>query len=386
MNSSSAAARWRAIALLSAIFGAGVSLYLLVEYTTGQPGICLTGSGCDEVRASQFAYPLGIPLPLFGAAFYLVAAWLAYATLSNGTVAGQPPHRLLLVVALAGVAFSALLTILEAFVIRSFCTWCLASAGASLVLLVATAGLAAAPVAVEAPGKSSRIRHQRDRAREEERTFIRRTAAWAAGGTALLFGALLVFGALPADGGSGSSDLVLPSNPSLGSGRVTVVEFADFQCPACAVVGPTLQSLAQTDDLTLVFRYFPLEAIHANANSSARAAEAAKQQGEFWGMAELLYAQQAAWENLSVPDATEYFAGLAAQLDMDVNQWRAAYDSSAVRNAVALDAAAARDLNLPGTPTIFIGGEQYDGDRSAAGIRAAVAQAEARMTAAPSSP
>ncbi len=61
---SSRGARWRALALLSAIFGAGVSVYLLVEYTTGQPGLCLTGSGCDEVRASPYAYPLGIPMPL----------------------------------------------------------------------------------------------------------------------------------------------------------------------------------------------------------------------------------------------------------------------------------------------------------------------------------
>jgi hypothetical protein len=66
MITASTAGRWRALALLSAIFGIGVSAYLLVEYTTGQPGICLTGSGCDEVRASDFAYPLGMPMPLSG--------------------------------------------------------------------------------------------------------------------------------------------------------------------------------------------------------------------------------------------------------------------------------------------------------------------------------
>ncbi len=56
-------------ALLASIVGASASAYLLVEYLTGQPGICLTGSGCDIVRASAFAYPLGIPAPLIGLLF-----------------------------------------------------------------------------------------------------------------------------------------------------------------------------------------------------------------------------------------------------------------------------------------------------------------------------
>src|SRR5438132_525709 len=71
---------WRRLALVSAIVGAGVSAYLLVEYLNDRGGICLTGGGCDAVRASAFAYPLGIPMPLFGVAFYFAATWVAWRT------------------------------------------------------------------------------------------------------------------------------------------------------------------------------------------------------------------------------------------------------------------------------------------------------------------
>jgi protein-disulfide isomerase/uncharacterized membrane protein len=382
MIGTSPAARWRALALLAAIFGAGVSAYLLVEYTTGQSGVCLTGSGCDEVRASDFAYPLGVPMPLLGLAFYAAAAWLAIRSLPGGTVPGSSPRVLLLAAGVVGAAWSAVLTGVEAFVIHAFCTWCLASAGTSLVLLVAAAGLYLAPDPEPVTGGSSRARHQRARAQETERGGLRRLGATGSGVTAVLFGGLLILGAV--GGGPGpnaSGDKLAPaSSPHLGSGPVTVIEWADFQCPGCAQVGPVLSQMAAQDQMTLVYRYFPLTAIHGNADTSARAAEAAKLQGGFWSMADLLYAQQAAWSNLSSSAAESYFAGLAGQIGLDVAQWTADYTSQAVRDAVAADAAAARDLNLQGTPTIYIGGQIYDGDRTASAFQAAIAAVEARMT------
>ncbi len=381
MNGSFPAARWRALALLASIFGAGVSLYLLVEYTTGQAGLCLTGSGCDEVRGSEFAYPLGIPLPIFGVAFYVGAAWLAYRSFGGGSQFGFSPRTALAATGLLGAAVSAALTAAEAFVIHAFCTWCLASAVASLVLLVAAAGLAVTPDPAPPPGGSSRARHQRERVLDAERGALRRLATVGATVTALLFGGLLVVGA--AGGGAGpegtAANLAPASSPRLGQGQVTVVEFADFQCPGCATVGPMLAQMAAGDEMTLVYRYFPLETIHANANSSARAAEAAKLQGGFWSMSDRLYARQAAWENLSAADAEAYFASLAGEIGLDVAQWTADFGSAAVRDTVAADAAAALDLNLPGTPTIYIGGELYDGERSVAGFRSAIAAAAARL-------
>ena len=370
--SATSGARWRALALLSAIFGAGVSVYLLVEYTTGQPGLCLTGSGCDDVRASAFAYPLGIPMPLLGVAFYGAASWLAYRSLQGG-------KGLLLAAAVAGVTMSVVLTALEAFVIGAFCTWCLASAAASLLLLVGAVGVWLSPATDVAAGTSSRARQQRARAEEADRDGMRRLGLWGGTLTGALFAALLAAGALGAGPGAAETgdDLAPVGAPRLGTGAVMVVEFADFQCPACAVVGPMLQQMAEAGEMTLVFRHFPLTTIHANADASARAAEAAEGQGAFYAFAEALYARQGEWSNLGAAEADAYFAALAGELGLDVEAWRSAYRSAEVRSAVQADASAAMGLNLPGTPTIYIGGELYKGERSVAGFRAAIAGAAA---------
>jgi len=368
--------RWRALALLSAIFGAGVSVYLLVEYTTGQAGLCLTGSGCDEVRASAFAYPLGIPMPLFGVVFYAAASWLAYRSRHGG-------RALLLAAGVVGVAMSAVLTALEAFVIGAFCTWCLASAAASLLLLAGAVGVWLAPAAEAGGGTSGRARQQRARAEAAERDGLRRLGVWGGVATGALFAVLFGAGALGAGLGAEQTgdDLAPAGSPRLGIGAVAVVEFADFQCPACAVVGPILQQMAEANEMTLVFRHFPLETIHANANASSRAAEAAERQGAFYAYADALYARQGEWSNLGAAEADAYFTALAGELGLDVEAWRADYGSAEVRADVEADAAAARGLNLPGTPTIYIGGELYEGERSVAGFRAAIAEAAAAAAA-----
>jgi len=129
---------WRRIALVSAIVGAGVSAYLLVEYLSNRGGVCLTGGGCDAVRTSAFAYPLGIPMSMFGVAFYLVAAWTTWRTTIPDRLFGQDPRVLLAALGLVGIGVSAFLTGVEAFVIHAYCTWCLVQAGAALALGVAT--------------------------------------------------------------------------------------------------------------------------------------------------------------------------------------------------------------------------------------------------------
>jgi protein-disulfide isomerase len=374
----SPAARWRATAIVAAVLGAGASAYLLVEYTTGQSGVCLTGSGCDAVRASDFAYPLGIPLPLFGLAFYLVATWMAVRTLEPARLLGLQPATALLGVSAFGVVFSAVLTGIEAFVIGAFCTWCLVSALASVVLLAAAVGLWRTPAAVDDESSSSRARQQRARAAEAERAGVRRALLGSSSVMALVVAGLLAAGALgsgAAPVGNGDDLLAPATSPHLGNGAVTVVEFADFQCPACSTVGPILADLGLSDAATVVFRYFPLETIHANANASSRAAAAAHLQGAFWAMSERLFATQAQWENLSESDADAFFLGLAGQLGMDAERWRVDYTSSEVRNTVAADASYAMDLNLRGTPSIYIDGELYEGSYSATAIRAAVAAA-----------
>ncbi len=91
---------------------------------------------------------------------------------------------------------------------------------------------------------------------------------------------------------------VRQSDYSKGGGEdayVTIIEYSDFQCPACASVAPMLQQLAAAypNDVRLVYRHFPLVSIHPNAQKAAEAAEAAGAQGKFWEYHDTLFANQA---------------------------------------------------------------------------------------------
>ena len=371
-----AAARWRSVALLASIVGAAASAYLLVEYVTGQPGLCLTGSGCDLVRASDFAYPLGVPLPLIGLLFYLAAIWLTLADPDARPVARIRAEVALLGLAGAGAIASLVLTGLEAFVIRAFCSWCLVQAAASIALLAAA--LMAVRTQDDPPAAhSSRTRQHAARARDQERASLLRIGR-AGGGVATLAVAALL--ALGATGGAPSGTQDAPGlgpagSPRLGSGAIEVVEFADFQCPGCAVLAPIIAELASSNEMTLVYRYFPLDSIHANADRSARAAAAAHEQGSFWSMSEALYTRQDAWKDLPAADADALFLTIAGEIGLDTARWKAAYESPETSALVDSDRQASKALGLNSTPTLYIGGAHYRGPLTADGIRAAIAAA-----------
>jgi protein-disulfide isomerase len=372
---------WRHAALVAAVAGAGISAYLLVEYVSGRGGICVTGSGCDEVRLSAYAYPLGIPMPLFGLAFYLAAAWVAWRTLTASPLFGIAPKVVLAGLGVAGIAVSAVLTGLEAFVIHAFCTWCLAQAAASLTLGVAAfIGLRAGSNGDQLQPEGTR-RAQRRRAEEQasERGALLRSGALSAGAMSLVVVGLLVGGAIntpgphpgPSSSAAASSGIAPASAPRIGTGPVTVVEFADYQCPACAVVSPELQTLVDEKRITLVYRMFPLPQ-HKNAELTARAAVAADLQDKFWPMHDRLFATQSAWENLSDAEARAYLTQLATQVGLDVTRWTQDLDSTAASDQVATDLDAAETLGLPGTPSLFIDGQLYNGGLSLADLRSAV--------------
>ncbi len=141
------------------------------------------------------------------------------------------------------------------------------------------------------------------------------------------------------------------------SAQFTIVEFSDFQCPACAVLAPSIKALlAQYPEVQFVYRHFPLLSIHANAESSAWASEAAGEQGKFWEMHDQLFATQAQWSELADPQ--EFFVNLAAQLELDTEKFVADYSSDSVKNTVATDLRQAEQLRLNSTPTLFLNGEK----------------------------
>jgi protein-disulfide isomerase len=140
--------------------------------------------------------------------------------------------------------------------------------------------------------------------------------------------------------------------------RATIVEYADFQCPACASIHEVFtQMLAKyPDDLRLVYRHFPLTGLHPNAVPAAKASEAAGKQGKFWEMYDILFEKQAEWSDQQNPAA--FFAQYATSIGLNVEQFTSDFLSGDVSDRVSKGASEANALGLTGTPSIFLNGEK----------------------------
>ncbi|NNE68320.1 MAG: thioredoxin domain-containing protein [Pyrinomonadaceae bacterium] len=135
------------------------------------------------------------------------------------------------------------------------------------------------------------------------------------------------------------------------SANVTIVVFADFECPACAGVHPVIKSLVQKygDRVRLVYRDFPLPKVHKNAIPAARAAFAANKQGKFFEYSEKLYQNQA---NLDEASLVKY----AAELKLDTAKFSADMKSPESMAEIEKDIADAKEYGVAGTPSIFVNG------------------------------
>lgn len=138
---------------------------------------------------------------------------------------------------------------------------------------------------------------------------------------------------------------------------VTLAEYSDFQCPACASFHPVVVDILEEfgDQIAFEYKHFPLP-IHPLAEPAARAAEAAGQQGKFFEFHDLLFINQRAWANS--PNPMIFFKDFATELELDVEQFERQYSASAIRDKVRADASEARTLGLTGTPTFFLNGER----------------------------
>lgn len=156
--------------------------------------------------------------------------------------------------------------------------------------------------------------------------------------------------------------LVRPDSHKKGSDTapVELVEFSDFQCPACGATEPLVeQMLAQyPDQVRLVYRNYPLS-YHQHAMLAAQAAEAAGKQGKYWEMHDLLFARQKDWEENN--DNQETFTAYATELGLDIEQFTTDMGSDDVKTKIAKDIADGNLINITGTPSFFINGKRTDG-------------------------
>lgn len=149
---------------------------------------------------------------------------------------------------------------------------------------------------------------------------------------------------------------------------VTIVEFTDFQCPACAAMHPVLEEVLKSygDKVRFVVRDFPLSQ-HENAQKAAEAANAANQQGKFFEYISLLFQRQKA---LDVPSLKKY----ASELGLDRTRFDAALDRGVFAAEVQRDIEDGEMYGVGSTPTIFVNGVQLR-VLSADGLREAIDRA-----------
>ena len=121
--------------LILAFFGLADSAYLAQHEASGTPLLCniQNPSGCNVVAASQYSHIFGIPLAEFGILFYGILFVLAALEI---VIFDRLLRRVLQAVSLIGVAASLYFTLIQAFVIRAFCIYCLVSALITLLIFI----------------------------------------------------------------------------------------------------------------------------------------------------------------------------------------------------------------------------------------------------------
>ncbi|MDJ0836660.1 MAG: DsbA family protein [Acidobacteriota bacterium] len=161
-------------------------------------------------------------------------------------------------------------------------------------------------------------------------------------------------------------DLPVGDSPIRGNvdAPVTIVAFSEFECPYCSKATALVDGIMEKHEgkVNLVFKNFPL-AFHPAARPAAMAALAAKRQGKFWEMHDLLFQMQDNLKNQNnLPEESymeylrEEFVNLAASLALDMDKFNADMDDQALVDQIDSEEALGRSVNVGGTPTFFVNG------------------------------
>lgn len=172
----------------------------------------------------------------------------------------------------------------------------------------------------------------------------------------------------------GRAAVDLATAPLLGeeAAPITLVEFTDFECPFCSRGNNTIHELikANPGKIRLAFRHYPLP-FHKNAKLAHQAAEAAKLQGKFWEMYDLLFANQKKADGTTGLDEASIM-GYATQIGLDMNKFKTDLTSEAVVKAVEADIAAGSKAGVNGTPHFLLNGTALSGAQPLTAFQAAL--------------
>lgn len=157
--------------------------------------------------------------------------------------------------------------------------------------------------------------------------------------------------------------------------KLTLVEYSDFQCPACRAQHLAIRTIWPQikGSVRFVYRHFPLTNIHPHAITAARYAEAAGKQGKFWELHDVFFDRQRQWSGTK--EIKPVFEGYVAELKLDKAQFEKDLASDAVKDKVTADSQSAKRSQAASTPTLFLNGQLLRDVREADKLKAVIRQA-----------
>ena len=342
------------------ILGMLVSFYLGQQHFSDAPALCDAGNlySCSTVNSSEYSELFGFPIALLGLGHF--AAMAVLANLHNDKEDEYSSvGALLFATAVLSVLYSIVLAVISKAVIGAWCLFCISLYGLNVIGLFGAWKLKQGSTAGIFSGKSLST---------AATTFI-----------AAALVSFMVVGPSETVGSNdetvaGSVDITsileelstpLPldgSEPVMGDRKasIQVVEFADFECPHCAMVAPQLKDLlASNTKVNLRFKHYPISNIcnpnvggegHANACLAATATDCALKQGKFWEMSTVVFKNQSYLSRKDIEFMAE------AQVKLEMSQFKTCLDDPAMLKGIQSDVSAAETVGVTGTPSIYIKG------------------------------
>ncbi len=139
---------------------------------------------------------------------------------------------------------------------------------------------------------------------------------------------------------------------------VVVIEYSDFECPACGALYPLTKQVTSlfAEQVTFAYRQFPLVSIHQNAMAASRASESAGYQDKFWEMHDMLFERQHEWSG--VTNASTIFEDYANELGLNMDAYREGVVSEEASKTINSSLSVGTSIGVNATPTYFVNGEQ----------------------------
>jgi len=332
---------------------------------------------CDQVAASRFSEILGLPLGVWGLAYFISLLALLYWGRRKET----PDLREIYLVAV-GVLVSIVLGLISWFMVGALCLTCIGIYLITfLMFLVLYPALKAQPFRFKFKVGIQSARFTAVASVVVVASYFVLKGPWISSIEKFGFNVpsdleeVLEFQASYADSLRPSA---LKADFAKGAEKpkVIIVEFADFQCPNCAHFAQLVSRLVESypDQIRYVFKNFPLDKscnsqvqsdMHKFACAAAQMAHCAGIYGKFWPYHDRVFAQIG---KFSGADLLQY----ARELGLSVDHMQACQNSSDTKDKIDRDIATAVKLGIRGTPTIFINGRRYTGEMNPVSLKKVV--------------